>query len=107
MEFHMETECFNENKIAQLKETIASLDSSPVEILKALAHENRLKVYQLLKESPCCVCDLAHAFEAPVSTISQYLKILKSAGLVSSKSDGKFLIYSACEIEEKLNIIKE
>ena len=94
----MKIECFNESKIARLKDKIATLDSSAVEILKALGHENRLKVYLILKESPCCVCDLAQAFEAPVSTISQYLKILKSAGLVNSKSDGKFLIYSVTDL---------
>lgn len=95
----MEPECFNENKIARLKAQIVDLSSSPVEILKALGHENRLKVYQILKKEPCCVCDLAHAFEAPVSTVSQYLKILKNAGLVTAKSDGKFLIYSTTDLD--------
>lgn len=95
----MEPKCFNENKIARLKAQIVDLPEGSIDILKALGHEKRLQVYQILKQDPCCVCDLAHAFEAPVSTISQYLKILKNAGLITFKNDGKFLIYSVTDLE--------
>lgn len=93
----MEIECFNEQKIARLKGKIENISTETINKFKALGHEKRLQVYKLLKEEPCCVCDLAHVFGAPVSTVSQYLKVLKNAGLVSSKNDGKFLIYSAKE----------
>lgn len=95
----METECFNEKKITQLKEKIEDVSADSINVFKALGHEKRLQVYQLLKEEACCVCDLAHAFEAPVSTISQHLKVLKNAGLISSKNDGKFLIYSVTNLD--------
>lgn len=95
----MEIECFNTDKVAQLKAKIEDLPEGSIDILKALGHEKRLQVYQILKQEPCCVCDLAHAFEAPVSTISQYLKILKNAGLITSKNDGKFLIYSVTDLD--------
>jgi len=48
----------------------------------------------LLATHEGCVCDIAHTLQMPVSTVSQHLRILKGSGLLTSRPDGKWVIYS-------------
>lgn len=88
-------ECFNRSKIERLKKDIQACSfNKSAAIYKALSNQSRLAVLQVLSREPCCVCDLAHVLECPVPTVSQYLKILKGAGLIQAEKSGKFIIYS-------------
>jgi ArsR family transcriptional regulator len=57
--------------------------------LKALAHPARLALLSVLAERGTCVCG-ALVDELPLaqSTVSQHLKVLKEAGLITGEVDG-------------------
>lgn len=96
------TECFNESKIERLRKSAQAVSFDDEEIIyKALSNKNRLAVLQVLSLEPCCVCDLAHVLESPVPTISQYLRVLKGAGLIEAEKAGKFIIYSLTSLGTK------
>ena len=61
---------------------------------KALADENRLKIIGLLAQRPYSVEKLAEALGLGVSTTSHHLSRLSKAGLVASRTDGHYYIYS-------------
>lgn len=64
--------------------------SSEAKIFKALSDVNRLKIVQLLKEGELCVCELTFALSNSQSTVSHHLSVLKSAGLVKERKEGKW-----------------
>jgi len=69
-----------------------------VDALAALAHETRLKVYRLLVEAGpegIAAGAIGEKFELPPATLSFHLAHLARAGLVRSRQDGRFVIYSA------------
>ena len=59
------------------------------ERLKALGHPVRLAIVRALAEQSCCCCaDVCSRLPLAQSTVSQHLKVLKDAGLVSFRRDG-------------------
>ncbi len=65
-----------------------------VEILKALAHETRLRVlHLLLEQQSLCVCDLLAILELPQSTISRHLRILRDQRLVTDYRENQWVHY--------------
>jgi DNA-binding transcriptional ArsR family regulator len=63
-------------------------------VLKALAHPTRLFMIEELSEKSYCVQELTDMVGLDVSTVSKHLSILKSAGLVTVKKEGKHVFYS-------------
>jgi ArsR family transcriptional regulator, arsenate/arsenite/antimonite-responsive transcriptional repressor len=61
---------------------------------KALSDPIRLQVVELLREQEMCVCDLRDRIEISSSKLSFHLKTLKTANLVRSRQQGKWLYYS-------------
>jgi DNA-binding transcriptional ArsR family regulator len=61
--------------------------------LEALGDATRRAVFELLREGPRAVGDLAR--ELPVSrpAVSQHLRVLKEAGLVTERRDGTKRLY--------------
>jgi ArsR family transcriptional regulator len=63
-------------------------------ICKALAHPARIRIVGRLKKLNQCVCgDLVDALPLAQSTVSQHLKILKSAGVVRGEIEGPRTCY--------------
>ena len=59
------------------------------ERLKALGHPVRLAIVRELAErSACCCADVCSRLPLAQSTVSQHLKVLKDAGLITFKRDG-------------------
>ena len=57
--------------------------------LKALGHPVRIAIVRALAERSCCCCaDFCCELPLAQSTVSQHLKILKEAGLVSFRREG-------------------
>ncbi|WP_159637044.1 metalloregulator ArsR/SmtB family transcription factor [Erysipelothrix sp. D19-032] len=68
---------------------------SRLDMYKALADENRLKIlFALRNQEKLCVCDLAHVIEATNATTSHHLQILKKMGVLKSEREGKLTFYS-------------
>ena len=73
-----------------------------VEIFKALSDPTRLRLVKLLNDCQPGVCEggalcvnaLAHRLGVTQSAVSQHLRILRQAGLVSGARRGSFMHYS-------------
>lgn len=62
---------------------------------KALSDPTRLTLAAALREGgELCVCDLAWISERSQGLVSHHLRFLKAHGLVSSRRDGKLVMYS-------------
>ncbi|MGN6575354.1 MAG: ArsR/SmtB family transcription factor [Nocardioides sp.] len=61
---------------------------------KALAHPKRLELLDLLAQGARSVDELAAAAAAGMSTCSAHLQILREAGLVQARREGKRVFYS-------------
>ena len=79
-----------------------------VKIFKALADINRLKIIKLLKEGELCVCELTAVLFTSQSTVSHHLSVLKNAGLVKERKEGKWSYFRLSEgaVIELLNQAK-
>ncbi len=69
-----------------------------VEALAALAHPGRLEVFRLLVRAGVqgvSAGDIARATGSRPNTLSANLNLLAAAGLVSSRRDGRSIIYAA------------
>lgn len=63
--------------------------------LAALAHPMRLRILrQLAERDACCVKDIVGRVGLAQSTVSQHIKVLVSAGLVSYQSNRQSSCYS-------------
>src|SRR5205823_52715 len=68
------------------------------ESAKALADPTRLAVALALRDGgELCVCDLAWVSERSDKLVSHHVRVLRSAGLVSPRRDGKMVMYSLTE----------
>ncbi|CAL9358303.1 ArsR/SmtB family transcription factor [Streptomyces albus] len=64
-------------------------------ILKTLGHPVRLGIVRALAAQPeTCACDFTELFDVSQPTISQHLKVLREAGVVSSRRRGVQICYS-------------
>ena len=64
------------------------------EQLKALAHPARVKIFNILLETPGCVCcDLTQKIGLSQPTISQHLKAMRAAGILCGTVEGKSTCY--------------
>lgn len=64
-----------------------------VKMFAALADETRLRMYLLLSKNELCVCELMMILHMEQSRISHCLRVLKEAGLVESRREGKWVVY--------------
>ena len=72
--------------------------NTAIKRLSSLAQDNRLAVFRLLiRAGPAGVAagDIARALEITPNTLSAQLTILANAGLVTSRRDGRSIIYAA------------
>lgn len=69
------------------------LVSTNNEVWLALGDRTRLAIVDRLSVSPCAVGELAQALPVTRPAVSQHLKVLKDAGLVSDSIDGTRRIY--------------
>ena len=72
--------------------TVSASDRA-AELFHALSDETRLELIHLLRKGERCVCDLTSALDAAQSRLSFPLKVLKDAGIVSDRKDGRWVHY--------------
>jgi len=81
---------FDDNGIVETKFVVTALS--------AIAQESRLAIFRLLVQvgpSGLSAGKIAEALEIPPSSLSFHLKELSYAGLVTSRQESRFVIYSA------------
>lgn len=65
------------------------------EVFKALGDPTRLAIIKMLaKEEELCVCKIFEALPISQPGVSKQLRVLKEAGLVNARQDGKWIHYS-------------
>lgn len=67
------------------------------DLFKAYGDVTRLRIMFRLSEGACYVNDLADDLGMTQSAISHQLKLLRQAGLVGAKRDGRNIIYSLAD----------
>ncbi|MBL8076248.1 MAG: winged helix-turn-helix transcriptional regulator [Nitrospira sp.] len=83
-----------------------------VALFHALSDETRLALLDRLKDGEQCVCELTDAMNAAQSRLSFHLKVLKDAGLVEDRREGRWMYYSLSvqaieELEELVGSFKK
>jgi ArsR family transcriptional regulator len=71
--------------------------SFSVKVLKALADETRLNILEFLKGGERCVCEIVPYIGTSQSNVSQHLRILKDAALVTDRREGRSIYYSVMD----------
>ena len=64
-----------------------------IELFHALSDETRLEIIELLRNGERCVCELTDTLDAAQSRLSFHLRVLKDAGIVRDRKDGRWVHY--------------
>jgi len=59
----------------------------------ALSDETRVKIVEMLSHKERCVCELEQVLAVAQSRLSFHLKVLKDAGLISDRREGRWMFY--------------
>ena len=62
--------------------------------LKALCDVNRIRILEILVQGEFCVTELVERLEIDQPKVSHHLAILRSAGVIRSRRDGRHINYS-------------
>jgi ArsR family transcriptional regulator, arsenate/arsenite/antimonite-responsive transcriptional repressor len=82
-------------------------------ITRALADENRVRMLLALRADELCVCQITELFGLAPSTVSKHLSVLYQAGLVQSRKDGRWIYYklpgkdAPVEVREALDWVEK
>ena len=88
---------------------IAALDiTRAAALFHALSDETRLAVLDMLRDGERCVCDLQGALDSAQSRLSFHLKVLRAAGLVTDRKEGRWSYYRINEraLEEVHDLVR-
>jgi ArsR family transcriptional regulator len=70
-------------------------DQKVADLAKALAHPARLRILRLLLATPGCIGgDIVDAVGLAQSTVSEHLRILKAAGVITGEISGPRVCYA-------------
>lgn len=72
---------------------IHSRTERAIELFHALSDETRLEIIDLLRKGDQCVCELTDSLDAAQSRLSFHLRVLKDAGIVRDRKDGRWVHY--------------
>lgn len=61
---------------------------------KAFADASRVRILMALRKKELCVCELCDALGITQSTLSTHLQVIRNAGLVSARKEGKWMYYA-------------
>ena len=64
------------------------------ELFKTLGHPVRLHILMEIGEGEACVCHLESVLEQRQAYISQQLMVLRDAGLLATRQEGRYVFYS-------------
>jgi DNA-binding transcriptional ArsR family regulator len=82
-------------------------------ITKALAEENRLRILIALEGRELCVCQIIELLQLAPSTVSKHMSVLRQARLVDGRKEGRWMYYrlagksASSEITEAIAWVKK
>ena len=62
-------------------------------VAKALGSASRIRILKLLETGELCVCQITEVLDLSPATVSKHLSLLRDAGLIDSRQDGKWIYY--------------
>lgn len=78
-----------------------------IQMLKALGDETRIRIVNILREGPLCVCEIESILEITQSNASRHLNKLMNANIVTYYKEAKYVYYKLDEKTlKKYNFIK-
>ena len=93
------------DKVALAREGIPGLDEAGTlaQLFRLLGDPNRTRIlYALLEVGELCVCDLAAVVEVPETTVSQALRLLRTAGVVDNRRSGRMVFYRLADAHVRM-----
>ncbi len=66
---------------------------------KLLAHPERLRILDVLRREPECVCHLEALLSKPQPYVSQQLRVLREANIIQDEKDGVNVFYRLIDKE--------
>jgi ArsR family transcriptional regulator len=83
-----------------------------ISVYKCMCDRQRLRILNLLKEGPLCVCHLMEILEADQVKISKQLRFMKKLGMVVSERRAQWMIYRLARtpnplLEENLKCLQD
>src|SRR5215510_11137412 len=65
-----------------------------IQIYQCFCDRTRLRILHLLTKSELCVCHFQEILDEPQVKVSKHLAYLRSRGMVESRKDANWMIYS-------------
>ena len=62
--------------------------------VKSIADQTRLAILTMLHDGEMCVCEIMEALPVSGPAVSHHLRILRQAGLITDRRQGKWIFYS-------------
>ncbi|RPF28012.1 ArsR/SmtB family transcription factor [Georgenia muralis] len=93
------------DKVALTQENIPDLSETArlAALFKLLGDPRRARIlYALLEAGELCVCDLAASVEVPETAVSQSLRLLRTAGVVDNRRDGRMVYYRLADAHVRM-----
>ena len=73
-----------------------------VQVYKCLCDEQRLRILNLLKDGPLCVCHIMEILDVDQVKVSKQLKYMKELGMVEGQRLAQWMVYSLVDPEHPL-----
>jgi len=73
-------------------------------VAKAVADPSRVRILKLLEGGELCVCQITAVLHLAPATVSKHLALLKMAGLLQQRRNGKWVYYRPAEGEMNLYV---
>lgn len=80
-----------------------------VSICKAFANPVRLHILDLIAVRPCAASELQEKLSISKANLSQHMTVLKSAGVVATRREGKQVFFSLAipEVKQACHLIRD
>lgn len=75
-----------------------------IAIAKAFSDPQRVRAVLALQNGELCVCQIIELLKLAPSTISKHMTILRQAGIVKNRKEGKWVYYSLIDEKKKSNV---
>jgi ArsR family transcriptional regulator, lead/cadmium/zinc/bismuth-responsive transcriptional repressor len=73
------------------------------ELFRLIGEPTRVRLlYALVEAGEMCVCDLAAVVDAPETSVSHALRLLRMAGIVRTRRDGRMIFYSLTDAHVRI-----
>jgi len=73
-----------------------------IRVYKCLCDEQRLRILNLLREGPLCVCHLVELLDADQVKVSKQLRYMKELGMVEGERFAQWMVYRLADPDDPL-----